>query len=116
MLRIRNEYRIFKIYGDFEDISQGHSQVFAYTRTLGRSKIFVILNFKEKEVDFPLAINEGWKLRFILGNYDDVKGEALVEIHSTLHMRAYEGRVYDRSNPSKYFFFFFPLFSFYLQG
>lgn len=89
-----------KIYGDFEDISEGHSQVFAYTRTLGASKILVVLNFKEKEVDFQLKINEleegRTKLELILGNYE-VKEEALIHLHgaTTLHLKAYEGRVYN---------------------
>ena len=85
-----------KIYGDFEDISQGHSQVFAYTRTLGTSNILVILNFKEKEVDFAVGINEGWnRLELILGNYDEVKEDTLtVEVRRTLHLKPYEGRIY----------------------
>jgi len=92
-LSIRKQYDVL-IYGDFEDISEGHTQVFGYTRTLGTSKILVVLNFKEKELDFRLEINEGWtRLKLILGNYD-VKEEVLIQAHSTLRLKAYEGRIY----------------------
>jgi len=90
---MRKQYDVL-IYGDFEDISKDHPQVFAYTRTSGTSRILVILNFKEQEVDFRLKIDEGWTgLKLILGNYD-VKEEALAQVHSTLRLKGYEGRVY----------------------
>ncbi|KAF8797493.1 glycoside hydrolase family 13 protein [Phlegmacium glaucopus] len=92
-LTIRKQYDVL-IYGDFEDISQGHSQVFAYTRTLGTNKILVVLNFKEMEVDFRLEVKEGWtRLKLVLGNYD-AQEEAFVEVRCGIHLKAYEGRIY----------------------
>ena len=82
-----------QIYGDFEDISAGDEQVFAFVRTLGNKRALVVLNFVDKEVEFELTSGRDWSgYNFGLGNYrlSDGMGEVL----GPVVLRGYEGRVY----------------------
>ncbi len=68
--------------------------MFAFERSLGNTRVLVLLNFVDDEVEFELADGRdrsGYKL--LLGNYyNDGEGEGLRR--AELHLRGYEGRVY----------------------
>lgn len=82
-----------QLYGDFEDVSAGDEQVFAFVRTLGNKRALVVLNFVDKEVEFELPSGRDWSgYKFGLGNYmlNDGAGEGL----QPAVLRGYEGKVY----------------------
>jgi len=97
-LRIRKTNDVL-IYGDFHDLSTGDEQIFAYTRSLGNTTAFVILNFKAEEIQFSLDDKQDWEaFTFVLGNYyhDVVSGIPTIS-GSEIHLQGFEGRVYIRS-------------------
>jgi oligo-1,6-glucosidase len=82
-----------QLYGDFEDISVGDEQVFAFVRTLGNKRALVVLNFVDKEVEFKLPSGRDWSgYKLGLGNYrlSDGAGEGL----RSAELQGYEGKVY----------------------
>ncbi|KAF8345368.1 glycoside hydrolase family 13 protein [Amanita rubescens] len=79
------------IYGDFEDVSIGNEQVFAFERSLGNTRVLVVLNFVDDEVEFELTDGRDWSgYKLLLGNYEEDDGLG----RAVLHLRGYEGRVY----------------------
>lgn len=89
-----------QVYGDFEDISNGNEQVFAYTRTLDTTTALVLLNFNETDVSFTLETDKDWSgFTLMLGNYDrDGALQADVTLKSgSILLKGWEGRLYVRS-------------------
>ena len=76
------------VYGDYQDVDPKNPKIFAYTRTLGKEKYLVVLNFSEDAVSYGLPA--GLKAnRLVMSNL------ATPEDHGeTLHLRAWEARVY----------------------
>jgi oligo-1,6-glucosidase len=76
------------VYGDYKDVDPNNAKVYAYTRTLGKEKYLVVLNFSESAVAYnlPIGLNAGQLAISNLGKPDD-RGEAL-------HLKAWEARVY----------------------
>ncbi|KAF8883819.1 glycoside hydrolase family 13 protein [Infundibulicybe gibba] len=89
-LKIRKKYDVL-IYGDFADISAGHKQVFAYTRSLGTATALVLLNFKEGETSISFETQRDWsKFRFVFGNYNEPEGG----LQSEARLRGFECQLY----------------------
>jgi len=89
---------MMQIYGDFTILSPEHEQVFAYTRALGTSTAFVLLNFQEKDVSFSLPREDWTTYQFVLGNYRDPSMLAGMGSSSQrVLLKGYEGRVSVRS-------------------
>jgi oligo-1,6-glucosidase len=92
-----------QVYGDFVDISEGHEQIFAYTRSFENTTALVILNFGEEEVPFELDSERDWSpFAFVLGNYETERA-TLVDAkldardNHTVVIKGFEGRLYIRT-------------------
>lgn len=74
-------------------MSVGNEQVFAFERSLGNTRVLVLLNFVDDEVEFELPVGRDWSgYKLVLGNYNDGQAEGLRR--AVLDLRGYEGRVY----------------------
>ncbi|KIM34663.1 glycoside hydrolase family 13 protein [Hebeloma cylindrosporum] len=75
------------IYGDFEDLSEGHDKVFVFTRTWESMAALVLLNFSEHEETFslPARILES-TMSLVLGNYDE-QGVISIAAGSEIRLR-----------------------------
>ena len=79
------------VYGEYADLDPAHTQVYAYTRTLGQERFLVVLNFGRAPVAYTLpgGVKAG---ALVLGNLPHVPGS---EEHATeLNLRPWEARVY----------------------
>jgi oligo-1,6-glucosidase len=87
LIALRHAHQAF-VYGDYKDLDPENKSIFAYTRTLGRERFLVVLNFAGAPVAYALP--------------DSLKAETLVlsnvattEQHTaTLHLAGWEARVY----------------------
>lgn len=78
------------IYGDYKDLDPANAEVFCFTRTLGRERYLVLLNFSEKANEYKLP--EGMEAgQLVLSNEPAGKGGA---DGSTLKLDGWEARVY----------------------
>jgi oligo-1,6-glucosidase len=76
------------VYGEYKDLDPANPQVFAYTRTLGKDSCLIVLNLSKDPISYPLP--EGIKAGHMeISNLS--KGE---ENTTTLHLKAWEARVY----------------------
>ena len=76
------------IYGDYKDLDPQSSVIFAYTRTLGRDRYLVVLNFSKDAVAYTLP--EGLKAgQLVISNL-----ESNEENVSLLNLKGWEARVY----------------------
>lgn len=57
-LRKSEQYKEIFVYGKFVLLDQDHPDVFAYQRTLENNKIFVISNFTDKQVSYPVSLGK----------------------------------------------------------
>ncbi|ELZ26757.1 alpha amylase [Halogeometricum pallidum JCM 14848] len=81
------------VYGDYEPFVQDHERVWAYARTLGEERLFVVLNFASEEtvVEVPVDADDA---TLALSNYD-AGGRAVSELLSgEFRLRPWEARVY----------------------
>jgi len=42
------------VYGDYKLIQKEHKQIYAFTRTLDKDEVLILLNFSENEASFAL--------------------------------------------------------------
>ena len=75
-------------YGDYKDVDPKNPKIFAYTRTLGKEKYLVVLNFTESAVAYnlPVGLKAGQLVMSNLGKSEDRGG--------VLHLKGWEARVY----------------------
>ena len=76
------------VYGDYKDLDPANSKVFAYTRMLGNETYLVVLNFSGDPVAYslPAGVIAGTLQISNLGQSE--------ENTATLHLKAWEARVY----------------------
>ncbi|TFK23722.1 alpha amylase [Coprinopsis marcescibilis] len=92
------------IYGDFNDVSEGHDKVFAFTRQLGSSWLFIMLNFGKDGVEFvpKTSTPRNWaSLELIMGNYPEGKISSFEEYTGKIYARGYEAALYRSTLDSK---------------
>ncbi len=90
LIRLRRENPVI-VYGRYELILDNNEQIYAFTRTLEKERLLVILNFTADTPVFALPstiVFERWEL--MIGNYEIYPVE---DIH-LLTLRPYEARVY----------------------
>lgn len=76
------------VYGEYRDLDSKNPKIFAYTRTLGRDKYLVVLNFSGDEISYTLP--DGLKAGTLkLSNYG-----AKEENTSVLKLKGWDARVY----------------------
>jgi len=87
MAELRRKTPAF-VYGDYKDLDPNNAKVFVYTRTLGKEKYLVVLNFSEGAVayDLPAGLKAGELVISNLAKLTDQGG--------TLHLKPWEARVY----------------------
>lgn len=91
LIALRKENEVM-VYGDYEDLSDGHEELYIYTRTLGEVTWVIALNHSDRtnEVKLPdIAHGDGKEL--LLVNYVEVPEGVSAEM---LVMRPYEARIY----------------------
>ncbi|NOZ04109.1 MAG: alpha-glucosidase [FCB group bacterium] len=68
MIRLRKDNPVL-VYGSYELLSPDHPQIYAYVRTLDKSKMLVLLNFSTEKVEYQLPA--GIKVGNVeISNYD----------------------------------------------
>ncbi len=77
------------IYGNYEVIDNGHSEIYAYTRSLRGEKVLVILNFSDTSTPFEANLDIQTK-ELVIGNYDMLNDTD----NHTFEMQPWESRVY----------------------
>lgn len=90
LIELRHQMEII-VYGVYESKVIEHPDVFAYTRTLGEEKLFVVCNFREQEMDFALEDGFTGEEDVLISNYKDV-----VKTEHGIHLRPYEAKVFYR--------------------
>ena len=78
------------IYGNYEVIDNGHSEIYAYTRILEGKRVLILLNFSDTKTIFEVPIEISNK-RLVIGNYD-VSGD---ENNLVFELKAWESRIYE---------------------
>jgi oligo-1,6-glucosidase len=90
LIRLRKENPVIT-YGSYELILDAHQQIYAYTRTLGKERLLVILNFSADTPVFALPTHINFTdQELLIGNYPIDPQEHL----DLLTLRPYEARVY----------------------
>lgn len=90
LIALRHEREII-VYGIYEPVDLEHPDVFAYTRVLGNEKLFVVCNFREKELHFLMANGFDGKEEILISNYEDLRLK-----EDNLILRPYEAKVFHK--------------------
>ncbi|GIN88130.1 alpha-glucosidase [Heyndrickxia sporothermodurans] len=90
LIQLRKQNEII-VYGKYDLLLPEHSEIYAYTRTLGREKLFVLLNFSKEKVSFEAPEELLVKQKDLLISNYDANEENTIEKISLL---PFEARVY----------------------
>ena len=87
MTDLRRSSNVF-VYGDYTDLDPSNPQIYAYTRSIGAEKYLVVLNFSTAAVTYKLpgGLRTG---KLLISNLNKPSDNG-----DTLHLKAWEGRVY----------------------
>ena len=87
LLELRKKTLAF-VYGDYQDVDPEHPSLFVYTRTLASDKFLIALNFSTETLAYSLP--DGLKTgQLLLSNLGETEENA-----STIHLKAWEARIY----------------------
>ncbi|MCE9499432.1 MAG: alpha-glucosidase C-terminal domain-containing protein [Leptospira sp.] len=88
LIALRKKTKSLRL-GDFQSLESEPKQIMAYTRTLGKEKILILLNFENKPAIFPLQIGKTGKQSEILFS---THGRKIVPFESPeIQLEPYEG-------------------------
>jgi len=87
MVKLRKDNLAF-VYGTYQLVQPEHSQIYAYTRSLGKDSFLVLLNFSSKEASINLA-EDMHTDKIMIDNYDSIKQEG-----NTLILKPYQAIIY----------------------
>ncbi|WP_214882554.1 MULTISPECIES: alpha-glucosidase [unclassified Exiguobacterium] len=88
MIQLRKGDETF-VYGSYDVVLPDHSEVYAYTRTLGETQYLVVTNLTAKETMFDM--DQTLRAKDVVLSNMPIKGD----VESTLlHLKPFEGRVY----------------------
>lgn len=76
------------IYGNYRDLDPENAKIYAYMRTLGKDKYFVVLNFSRDAITYSLPKRLKAK-QLVISNLGKVE-----ENTSVLHLKGWEARIY----------------------
>jgi oligo-1,6-glucosidase len=76
------------VYGDYQDFDPEHPSLFVYTRTLASDKFLIALNFSTETLAYSLPDGLQTGL-LLLSNLGETEENA-----STIHLKAWEARIY----------------------
>lgn len=88
LIRVRRENKVL-LYGDFNLFAAEHADVFAYVRTLGTQKAWVLCNIKAKATKFEIP-TEAAGARCVVSNYDAQDAA----VSGSVELKPFECRVY----------------------
>lgn len=90
LIALRKQHQVI-VYGSYELLLPDHPDIYLYTRTLEDQRLWVILNFFDREpvCELPADFHPD-ESELLISNYPPVKGETL----QPLKLRPYEARVY----------------------
>jgi oligo-1,6-glucosidase len=90
LIRLRHENPVL-VYGSYDLLLPGDEQIYAYTRTLGKDRLLVMLNFTGQPALFVLPEQvRHLAAELLIGNYKVDPSEDI----GRLTLRPYEARVY----------------------
>ncbi|HEX5692674.1 MAG TPA: alpha-glucosidase C-terminal domain-containing protein, partial [Roseiflexaceae bacterium] len=90
LIRLRKAHSAI-VYGAYALLLEEHPQIYAFTRTLDKERLLVILNFSQETPIFELPAELlGATGELLIGNYPVEPGQAIEQIT----LRPYEARVY----------------------
>jgi oligo-1,6-glucosidase len=90
LIALRKQHEVI-VYGTYQLLLPDHPEIYAYTRTLGKDQLLVILNFSAKQPVFQWEPNLfNGPCRLLISNYDVDPTEPIDRIQ----LRPYEARVY----------------------
>lgn len=87
LIKLRKKHPVI-VYGKFEIVNEDDPDIFAYTRTGENEKLFVILNFTDKERKFKPEVEERYD-NILISNYERIEPG-----NGEYSLRPYEARVY----------------------
>ena len=71
------------LYGDYEELLRDDENIFAFVRSVGNKKIYVLANFTLKEVTFPPEILA--QSKFVFGNCEAHEKEKLQPLEAVIY-------------------------------
>ncbi|MOA21912.1 Oligo-1,6-glucosidase [compost metagenome] len=90
LIALRKKHKVI-VYGEYDLLLPQHEEIYAYTRTLDKDLLVVILNFSDREPIFEMPEEINLKgINQLISNY--LPGEK-DDLHQ-LKLRPYEARVY----------------------
>ncbi len=92
LIALRKQHEVI-VYGEYKLLLPLDTELYVFTRTLGKEHLLVILNFFDHDPMFHWPEEEGYpavKAELLLSNYEPSQGENL----HALKLRPYEARVY----------------------
>ncbi|MNW67576.1 Oligo-1,6-glucosidase [compost metagenome] len=92
MIALRKQHEVI-VYGEYKLLLPLDTELYVFTRMLGKERLLVILNFFDRDLVFHWPEGEelpAAKAELLLSNYEPVQGE---QLHA-LKLRPYEARVY----------------------
>jgi oligo-1,6-glucosidase len=72
MLRLRKQYPAL-VYGEYTLLAPADTQVYAYTRSLSGSRLFVLINFSKEKREFIHPFPQIQKKDILINNYPDLR-------------------------------------------
>lgn len=70
LIKLRKDNEVI-VYGDFKMLLPNNSHIFAYVRTLHNSRIVILCNFYQQEVEYQLQKEYTDMGELLISNYDD---------------------------------------------
>ncbi|MBP1309365.1 oligo-1,6-glucosidase [Paenibacillus sp. 1182] len=92
LIALRKQHEVI-VYGEYKLLLPLDTELYVFTRMLGKERLLVILNFFDRDPVFHWPEGEelpAAKAELLLSNYEPVQGE---QLHA-LKLRPYEARVY----------------------
>jgi oligo-1,6-glucosidase len=91
LISLRKQYPVM-VYGDYEDWSEHHPDLYVYTRSLEETRWLILLNHSDREAVFviPETLNGFAAEQLLLANYPNVPDR---EHQACVSMRPYEARI-----------------------
>lgn len=90
LIELRKKHEVI-VYGTYDLLLPEHKTIYSYTRTLGKEKILIVLNFAKEQSEFVLPSDFTYSSKeLLISNYDVNETESIEKIQ----LRPYEARVY----------------------
>ncbi|WP_435365757.1 glycoside hydrolase family 13 protein [Haloarchaeobius sp. DYHT-AS-18] len=96
LIDLRKEHDVV-VYGEYDQLTPDHEELWAYTRTHGDEQLFVALNFSDSSTTMDVSelvdLGDG-EATLLLGNYGQREESAAADSLASVDLRPWEARVY----------------------